>query len=167
MNLPHPFWVLIYPFRFNLPMSGFPRPLIRLWGVDTSTKNAHLDFKTHAAYFSVTHAHIHITHTYTRQMYTHQLKCSRNTVPDLRHTLRRQSSSVLYGPLSHSGSPQLNQSPRQDRGKGGEHKKRVLKKKTWDFSVLVGVQGGVWGQLSHKDFVLYFRFICQVKTTIR
>lgn len=113
VNLPHPFWVLIYPFRFNLPVSGFPRPLIRLWGVDTNTKHTHLDFETRTHdYFLPPNTHI--------WMYTHPLKCCRNTVPDLRHALLRQSSSALCGPLSLSGSPQLHQSPRQDRRREGE-----------------------------------------------
>ena len=37
-NMPHPFWVLIFLLRFNLPMSGFSRLLIRPWGVDSNTK---------------------------------------------------------------------------------------------------------------------------------
>lgn len=59
VNLPHPFWVLIYPFRFNLPVSGFPRPLIRLWGVDTNTKHTHLGFETRTQTIS------YRTHAYT------------------------------------------------------------------------------------------------------
>lgn len=38
-NWPHPFWALISPFRFNLPVSRFAHPLIGLWGVDTNTKH--------------------------------------------------------------------------------------------------------------------------------
>lgn len=157
VNLPHPFWVLIYPFRFNLPVSGFPRPLIRLWGVDTNTKHAHFRLRdTHARLFL---AAIH-THTYIYiYMYTHSLKCCRNTVPFLRHALLRQSSSALGGPLSHSGSPQLHQSPRQDREQENRGKK-------WDMLYLWGNRERCWWWKHSSLNFFHFKSICQVKAAL-
>lgn len=105
------------------------------------------------------------THTHTH-MYTQPVKCCRNTVPDLRHGLLRQSSSALCGPLSHSGSPQLHQSPRQDREKGRANKKRKKKGKKWDILYLwEDRKRCCWWRHSSLNF-FHFKSICQVKAAL-
>lgn len=144
-----PLWVLIYSFRLNLHLSGCPRPLIRLWGVDT-TLNTHTDLEkcTQASFFSPTHTH----------------NAAEATVPALRHALWRQSSSALCGPLSHSGSPQLHQSPRQDREKEGGRVRKVEKK--GDILYLLKDRKRCrWWKRSSLNF-FHFKPICQVKVTL-
>lgn len=57
--MPHPFWVLIYPLRFNLPMSGFSRLLIRLRGVDSNTKRAPTSRRTSRLILATLFTHMH------------------------------------------------------------------------------------------------------------
>lgn len=125
-------------------MSGFPHHLIRLWGVDTNTKHTLRLWDTHTT-TSRYHTDTHIL--YIHVQYTHPLKCCRGAL--LRHALLRQSSSALGGPLSHSGSPQLHQSARQDRGKGRAGQKEVLEVKAF---------------ISELRFC--FKSICQVKAAL-
>lgn len=90
VNLPHPFWVLIYPFRFNLPVSGFPHPLIRLWGVDTNTKHTQTSRHAHKAFFfSRFHTRTHM------HMYTQPTKVLQNHSPRLE---TRFAKTVLISP---------------------------------------------------------------------
>lgn len=120
-----PFWALIYLFSFNLPVSGFPRPLIR----PTQKLNTH----THTS--TARGANLFLTPVLTRAFCTYMHT----------HIKVAQSLSALGGPL-HTLAPSAVGVSQTGQRKGREEGK---KKKKVKYSVLVCIEGGAGSEGIH------------------
>ena len=116
--------MLIYPFRFNLPVSGFPHPLIRLWGVDTNTKHTQTSRHAHKAFFFFFFPRFH-THTHMH-MYMQPTKVLQNHSPRLE---TRFAKTVLISPRWASFTLWLPSAAPVTKTGHGEKGRRIRKEK--------------------------------------
>lgn len=138
-------------------MSGFPRPLIRLWGVGTNTKHAHLDLDTCTDTISWYHTHTH--------SYTHSI--SAETQSQIWDTLCEDTPHQPSVGLFHTLAP-LNCTSHQDRTERKKRGREQEKKKSEIFCSCERTErgGGGGGEGIHLWTFFHFKSICQVKAAL-